>query len=182
MPEHTPVTRECRKCLVVDWYSIKLSSVTTGLIKQIMLGFLVFFVDTPLNFYCTLSSDVQLLEEQYSLPSIITVTVLICRTNNSRWSNNWERCMFASSAQQSSDSGGPQKASRHKLGNQVIRKGYMNITNLGIMKGGGRDYWFVLTSESLSWFKVRRTESLFGSWLNLKFILQLPHILPSLLY
>ncbi|KAF2368039.1 Dynamin central domain [Trinorchestia longiramus] len=55
-----------------------------------------------------------------------------------------------SDAQQSSESGGSQKT-RHKLGNQVIRKGYMNITNLGIMKG--RDYWFVLTSESLSWFK-----------------------------
>merc|ERR1712198_260972 len=40
-----------------------------------------------------------------------------------------------------------------KLGNQVIRKGYMAIHNLGIMKGGSRDYWFVLTSESLSWFK-----------------------------
>ena len=40
-----------------------------------------------------------------------------------------------------------------KLGNQVIRKGYMSIHNLGIMKGGSRDYWFVLTSESLSWFK-----------------------------
>ena len=40
-----------------------------------------------------------------------------------------------------------------KLGNQVIRKGYMSIHNLGIMKGGARDYWFVLTSESISWFK-----------------------------
>jgi len=40
-----------------------------------------------------------------------------------------------------------------KLGNQVIRKGYMAIHNLGIMKGGSRDYWFVLTSESLAWFK-----------------------------
>merc|ERR1712223_2247367 len=40
-----------------------------------------------------------------------------------------------------------------KLGNQVIRKGYMSIHNLGIMKGGSRDYWFVLSSESLSWFK-----------------------------
>ena len=29
----------------------------------------------------------------------------------------------------------------------------MAIHNLGIMKGGSRDYWFVLTSESLSWFK-----------------------------
>lgn len=39
------------------------------------------------------------------------------------------------------------------MGNQVIRKGYMCIHNLGIMKGGSRDYWFVLTSESISWFK-----------------------------
>jgi hypothetical protein len=44
------------------------------------------------------------------------------------------------------------KAGR-KLGNQVIRKGYMCIHNLGIMKGGSRDYWFVLTSENISWFK-----------------------------
>lgn len=29
----------------------------------------------------------------------------------------------------------------------------MCIHNLGIMKGGSRDYWFVLTSESISWFK-----------------------------
>ena len=40
-----------------------------------------------------------------------------------------------------------------KLGNQVIRKGWMSISNLGIMKGGSRDYWFVLTSENLSWYK-----------------------------
>ncbi|CAG9765363.1 unnamed protein product [Ceutorhynchus assimilis] len=45
------------------------------------------------------------------------------------------------------------KGSRSGLGNQVIRKGYMCIHNLGIMKGGSRDYWFVLTSESISWFK-----------------------------
>lgn len=29
----------------------------------------------------------------------------------------------------------------------------MCIHNLGIMKGGSRDYWFVLTSENISWFK-----------------------------
>lgn len=40
-----------------------------------------------------------------------------------------------------------------KLGNQVIRKGYMSIHNLGMLKGGAKDYWFVLTSESISWFK-----------------------------
>jgi dynamin GTPase len=35
----------------------------------------------------------------------------------------------------------------------VIRKGYMAIHNLGIMKGGSRDYWFVLSSENISWYK-----------------------------
>jgi len=55
-------------------------------------------------------------------------------------------------AQQSTEN--PAKAGGgHKLGNQVIRRGWMSISNLGIMKGGSRDYWFVLTSESLSWFK-----------------------------
>ncbi|KAI3368964.1 hypothetical protein L3Q82_025929 [Scortum barcoo] len=38
-------------------------------------------------------------------------------------------------------------------GNQVIRKGWLTISNIGIMKGGARDYWFILTAESLSWFK-----------------------------
>ncbi|CAH2068390.1 unnamed protein product, partial [Iphiclides podalirius] len=45
------------------------------------------------------------------------------------------------------------KSGHRTLGNQVIRKGFMCIHNLGIMKGGSRDYWFVLTSESISWYK-----------------------------
>uniref|UniRef100_A0A665WEN4 Interferon-induced GTP-binding protein Mx n=1 Tax=Echeneis naucrates TaxID=173247 RepID=A0A665WEN4_ECHNA len=36
--------------------------------------------------------------------------------------------------------------------NQVIRRGWLTI-NISIMKGGSRDYWFVLTAESLSWYK-----------------------------
>lgn len=56
-------------------------------------------------------------------------------------------CDSATSASQNCE-----KTSR-KLGNQVIRKGYMSIHNLSLMRGGSRDYWFVLTSESLSWFK-----------------------------
>lgn len=35
---------------------------------------------------------------------------------------------------------------------QVIRRGWLNI-NLSIMKGGSKDFWFVLTAESLSWFR-----------------------------
>ena len=44
-------------------------------------------------------------------------------------------------------------SSASKLGNQVIRKGNMAINNLGVLKGGSREYWFVLSSESLKWFK-----------------------------
>uniref|UniRef100_A0A671V334 Interferon-induced GTP-binding protein Mx n=1 Tax=Sparus aurata TaxID=8175 RepID=A0A671V334_SPAAU len=38
-------------------------------------------------------------------------------------------------------------------GNQVIRKGWLTISNIGFMKGGAKGYWFILTAESLSWFK-----------------------------
>lgn len=41
---------------------------------------------------------------------------------------------------------------------QVIRKGWLTI-NISIMKGGSKEYWFVLSTESLSWYKdeeVRR--------------------------
>ncbi|CAN9505616.1 unnamed protein product [Ophioblennius macclurei] len=34
----------------------------------------------------------------------------------------------------------------------VIRKGWLTI-NISIMKGGSKEYWFVLTAESLSWYK-----------------------------
>ncbi|XP_063393219.1 dynamin isoform X2 [Cydia fagiglandana] len=57
----------------------------------------------------------------------------------------------SSSAQNQSENSA--KSGHRALGNQVIRKGYMCIHNLGIMKGGSRDYWFVLTSESISWYK-----------------------------
>uniref|UniRef100_A0A2A4K370 Dynamin n=1 Tax=Heliothis virescens TaxID=7102 RepID=A0A2A4K370_HELVI len=57
---------------------------------------------------------------------------------------------FANAQNQSENS---TKSGHRALGNQVIRKGYMCIHNLGIMKGGSKDYWFVLTAESISWFK-----------------------------
>ena len=49
----------------------------------------------------------------------------------------------------------PNITSQEKLSNptEVIRRGFMSISNLGIMKGGSRAYWFVLTAETLSWFK-----------------------------
>lgn len=44
-------------------------------------------------------------------------------------------------------------ASNHLTPAQVIRKGWLTINNISIMKGGAKEYWFVLTAESLSWFK-----------------------------
>ncbi|XP_078801779.1 dynamin 3a isoform X6 [Oryzias latipes] len=45
---------------------------------------------------------------------------------------------------------------------QVIRKGWLTIRNIGIMRGGARKYWFVLSAESLSWFKdEKETEKKF---------------------
>ncbi|XP_029906056.1 dynamin 3a [Myripristis murdjan] len=35
----------------------------------------------------------------------------------------------------------------------VIRKGWLTISNISIIKGGAKEYWFILTAESLSWFK-----------------------------
>ncbi|KAL2100333.1 hypothetical protein ACEWY4_004727 [Coilia grayii] len=62
---------------------------------------------------------------------------------------------FANAQQRSAQKvGGGKKAA----GNQqdeimVIRKGWLTINNISIMKGGAKEYWFVLTAESLSWYK-----------------------------
>ncbi|XP_042565221.1 dynamin-1a isoform X2 [Clupea harengus] len=62
---------------------------------------------------------------------------------------------FANAQQRSAQKvGGGKKAT----GNQqdeimVIRKGWLTINNIGIMKGGAKEYWFVMTAESLSWYK-----------------------------
>lgn len=64
---------------------------------------------------------------------------------------NHEDFIGFSNAQQNSNS--DSSSAQRKIGNQVIRKGYMCIHNLGLIRGGSKDYWFVLTAESLSWFK-----------------------------
>ncbi|KPP68830.1 dynamin-3-like [Scleropages formosus] len=55
---------------------------------------------------------------------------------------------FANAQQRSS-----QMNKKSSAGNQVIRKGWLTINNISIIKGGAKEYWFVLTAESLSWFK-----------------------------
>ncbi|KAJ0019053.1 hypothetical protein NQD34_006622 [Periophthalmus magnuspinnatus] len=56
---------------------------------------------------------------------------------------------FVGNAQQKSS----QMSKKKAAGNQVIRKGWLTINNISIMKGGAKDYWFVLTAEALSWYK-----------------------------
>jgi hypothetical protein len=44
-------------------------------------------------------------------------------------------------------------STQKNLGNQVIRKGWLSTHNVSFVRGGSRDCWFVLTSDSISWFK-----------------------------
>uniref|UniRef100_A0A8D0AEP7 Interferon-induced GTP-binding protein Mx n=1 Tax=Sander lucioperca TaxID=283035 RepID=A0A8D0AEP7_SANLU len=66
---------------------------------------------------------------------------------------------FANAQQRSSQTNKSQSSAGNQtdfltsLSHQVIRKGWLTINNISIMKGGAKEYWFVLTAESLSWFK-----------------------------
>lgn len=55
---------------------------------------------------------------------------------------------FANAQQRSS-----QLTKKRAVPNQVIRRGWITISNISLMKGGSKEYWFVLTAESLSWYK-----------------------------
>ncbi|KAF3700069.1 Dynamin-2 [Channa argus] len=61
---------------------------------------------------------------------------------------NHEDFIGFANAQQRNTSANKKRA----MPNQVIRKGWITI-NISIMKGGSKEYWFVLTAESLSWYK-----------------------------
>lgn len=60
---------------------------------------------------------------------------------------------FANAASAANKSNAAPTQQTRKVTNQVIRKGYLNLHNVSLMRGGSKDYWFVLTAESLSWFK-----------------------------
>lgn len=55
---------------------------------------------------------------------------------------------FANAQQRST-----QTNKKRAMPNQVIRRGWLTLNNISIMKGGSKEYWFVLTAESLSWYK-----------------------------
>jgi len=49
---------------------------------------------------------------------------------------------------------------------QVIRKGWLSIRNIGLLRGGSRECWFVLTAENLIWFKDDSVSVLFFVFLS----------------
>ena len=53
---------------------------------------------------------------------------------------------------QAAASAAPSQQSK-KPGNQVIRRGWLGLQNVGMIRGGSKEFWFVLTAESLSWYK-----------------------------
>ncbi|XP_051923853.1 dynamin-1-like isoform X2 [Hippocampus zosterae] len=66
---------------------------------------------------------------------------------------NHEDFIGFANAQQKSSQMSKKKASGNQDEIMVIRKGWLTINNIGIMKGGAKEYWFVLTAENLSWYK-----------------------------
>lgn len=86
--------------------------------------------------------------EQYLKDQLL----LLVEVQSAYMNTNHDDFIGFSNAQASANSSAPSNRER-KIGNQVIRKGYMCIHNLSMLKGGSRDYWFVLTAETLSWYK-----------------------------
>ncbi|KAF3846240.1 hypothetical protein F7725_003318 [Dissostichus mawsoni] len=72
---------------------------------------------------------------------------------------NHEDFIGFANAQQRNTAANKKRAIPNQLGvlgevqeEKVIRKGWLTI-NISIMKGGSKEYWFILTAESLSWYK-----------------------------
>ncbi|VDP85563.1 unnamed protein product [Echinostoma caproni] len=54
---------------------------------------------------------------------------------------------FANAEQQSSET------TKIKPGDKVIRKGWLSLQNVTILRGGSKEFWFVLNTETLTWYK-----------------------------
>ncbi|XP_029300760.1 dynamin-1a isoform X6 [Cottoperca gobio] len=66
---------------------------------------------------------------------------------------NHEDFIGFANAQQRINQINKKKAAGNQDEIMVIRKGWLTINNISIMKGGAKEYWFVLTAESMSWYK-----------------------------
>lgn len=54
---------------------------------------------------------------------------------------------FANAEQQSSE------IAKNKPGDKVIRKGWLSLQNVTLLRGGSKEFWFVLNTEALTWYK-----------------------------
>ncbi|KAK2498338.1 hypothetical protein MC885_000968 [Smutsia gigantea] len=77
------------------------------------------------------------------------IILLLIDIEQSYINTNHEDFIGFANAQQRST----QLNKKRAIPNQVIRKGWLTINNISLMKGGSKEYWFVLTAESLSWYK-----------------------------
>ncbi|XP_030197755.1 dynamin-1a isoform X7 [Gadus morhua] len=82
-----------------------------------------------------------------------TQVLLLIDIELSYMNTNHEDFIGFANAQQRSNKQNQKKAAGNQDEVMVIRKGWLTINNIGIMKGGAKEYWFVLTAESLSWYK-----------------------------
>ena len=60
--------------------------------------------------------------------------------------------MLSFSVSLSAASGKQVKREKQSLGNQVIRKGWIDMP-ASFLKGGSKEHWFVLSSDNLAWYK-----------------------------
>ncbi|MEQ2232785.1 Dynamin- GTPase protein [Ilyodon furcidens] len=95
------------------------------------------------------------------LPACLSVQVLLLIDIELSYMNtNHEDFIGFANAQQRINQMSKKKAAGNQDEIMVIRKGWLTINNIGIMKGGAKEYWFVLTAESLSWYKDDEVSSL----------------------
>ena len=60
---------------------------------------------------------------------------------------------------------------------QVIRKGWLSIRNISLLRGGSRECWFVLTAENLIWYKDDSVSTVFPSYVvNMTTSIIVPHV------
>ncbi|VDK37045.1 unnamed protein product [Taenia asiatica] len=45
------------------------------------------------------------------------------------------------------------QAAKQKVGNQIICKGWLTLLNGKLLRGGSKYFWFVLSTESLTWYR-----------------------------
>ena len=72
-------------------------------------------------------------------------------------------CILCFSLKSSASKSRENRQKARQMGNQVIRKGWLGVP-VSLIKGNSRDFWFVLTAESLTWFKDTDVSPIPMSW------------------